>query len=244
MPDESIEMSKNKAYLLLERWEAALAAGEITEEDWYREMQAIFTPAYLAAETPWGQSGKLGDQAAWEYARSLIADAVDRSGTFLDVGCASGYLMECLARWTQEKGLEVEVYGLDIAPELADLARRRLPHWADRIYVGNAIDWPPRMRFDFVRTGLEYVPQRRQPDFVARLLRDVVAPGGRLFLGTYGEERDELLTAPSLEAQLAGWGFPISGRTERPNHRDPRLFYRVVWIDLPDPTRRYADSLP
>src|SRR5579871_391284 len=96
LPDESIEMSKNKAYLLLERWEAALAAGEITEEDWYREMQAIFTPAYLAAETPWGQSGKLGDQAAWEYARSLIADAVDRSGTFLDVGCASGYLMECL----------------------------------------------------------------------------------------------------------------------------------------------------
>jgi len=231
LSQEPIEISKNKAYPLVERLEAALAADEITEEDWYREMQAVITPAYLAAETPWGQSGKLGDEASWEYARSLIADAVDRNGTFLDVGCASGFLMECMARWTQEKGLAVEMFGLDIAPELAALARRRLPHWADRIYVGNAIDWQPPMRFDFVRTGLEYVPLRRQSDFVARLLRDVVAPGGRLIIGTYGEERDDTRVEPSVEEQLAHWGFPISGRTERPNRRDSRLVYRVLWID-------------
>ena len=231
MSQEPIEVSKNKAYPLLERLEAALAAGEITEEDWYRETQAVFTPAYLAADTPWGQSGKLGDEAAWEYARSLIADAVDRNGTFLDVGCASGYLMECMARWTQDKGLAVEMHGLDIAPDLADLARRRLPHRADRIYVGNAIDWQPPMRFDFVRTGLEYVPLRRQKDLVARLLRDVAAPGGRLIIGTYGEERDETRAEPSVEEQLARWNFSVSGRTERPNRRDPRLVYRVVWME-------------
>ena len=50
---------------------------------------------------------------------------------------------------------------LDIAPELADLARRRLPKWMDRIYVGNVLYWNPPKRFDFVRTGLEYVPERR-----------------------------------------------------------------------------------
>jgi hypothetical protein len=30
----------------------------------------------------------------------------------------------------------VEPYGVDISPALAELARRRLPRWADRIWTG------------------------------------------------------------------------------------------------------------
>ena len=41
---------------------------------------------------------------------------------------------------------------------------------------------PPRP-FTYVRTGLEYVPAGREPALVARLLRDVVEPGGRLIAG-------------------------------------------------------------
>jgi len=137
--EEWIKAAKNRAYALLERLEAALEAGEIDEESWYREVAAVITPAYLAGDNPRAQSGHSGDDAHWTQARSLIAEAVDRDGMFLDVGCASGYLMECLERWTRERGLAIAPYGLDIAPELADLARRRLPHWADRIFVGNAI---------------------------------------------------------------------------------------------------------
>jgi hypothetical protein len=59
------------------------------------------------------------------------------------VGCASGYLMETLVSWCHERGHTIEPYGLDISPELADLARCRLPHWAERIFTGNAIDWLP-----------------------------------------------------------------------------------------------------
>jgi SAM-dependent methyltransferase len=233
MSERPIEEAKNRAHGLLARYEAALEAGEIDEEGWYREVAAVITPAYLAADNPRSQSGQSGDEPHWERARGLIADAIDRSGTFLDIGCASGYLMECLERWSQQRGWPVEPYGLDIAPELADLARRRVPRWADRIFVGNAIDWQPPRRFDFVRTGLEYVPLRRQRDLVERLLRDVVAPGGRLIIGTYSEESDETRTAPSQEAMIAGWGFPIAGRSERPHYRDSRLVYRVVWIDSP-----------
>jgi hypothetical protein len=215
---EPIELAKNRGARLLERLEAALAAGEIDEAGWYREVAAAITPAYLAADTPWAQSGRSGDEATWTYARSLIADAINRPGTFLDIGCANGYLMECMAKWAP-----VEPYGLDISPELAELARRRLPAWADRIFVGNAIDWAPPMRFDYVRTGLEYVPRRRQRDLVARLLDEVVAR--RLIIGTYSEEAE-----PVCERELASWGFAIAGRSERP-HRDPRLGYRVVWVD-------------
>ncbi len=147
-------------------------------------------------------------------------------GTLLDVGCASGYLMECMKRWCADVGIACEPYGLDIAPELVELARARLPQWRDRIFVGNAIDWRPPRRFDVVRTGLEYVPARRRRDFVARLLDELVAEQGRLIIGVFNEERDDHAT----ERELAGWGFAIAGRSERA-HADDRLAYRIVWID-------------
>ena len=223
--ERPIELAKNGAAHLISDCEAALEAGEIDEAGWYRRIGAMITPAYLAADTPWGQSGRSGDAESWELARSLIADAA-RSGTFLDVGCANGYLMECMVRWCGVAGLVCEPYGLDIAPELADLARQRLPHWRDRIFTGNAIDWQPPRRFDVVRTGLEYVPQRRQRDLVERLLADVVADRGRLIIGVFNEERED----HAIERRLSEWGFAITGTSQR-LHADPRLAYRVVWID-------------
>jgi SAM-dependent methyltransferase len=233
METKPIQAAKNRAYVLLESAEAALASGEIDEEGWYRRVQGVITPAYLAGNNPRAQSGSSSDEAGWELARGLIADAIDRDGTFLDVGCASGYLMETLQRWAAERGYRIEPYGLDIAPELADLARRRLPHWAERIYVGNAISWEPPMRFDFVRTGLEYVPARRQRDLVERLLQKAVAPGGRLIIGTANEEKGPDRAEPWAEEKAAGWGFAVAGHSERPHRRDDRLLYRVFWIDLP-----------
>jgi hypothetical protein len=134
--------------------------------------------------------------------------------------------MECMVRWADERGFAVEPYGLDIAAELAGLARRRLPQWADRIFVGNAIEWIPPRRFDFVRTGLEYVPVRRQRDLVTRLLGEVVAPGGRLILGSRSEE----VGKPGVADLVSGWGFTVGGQSQRA-HRDSRLVYEVIWID-------------
>jgi hypothetical protein len=89
----------------------------------------------------------------------------------------------------------------------------------------------PPHRFDFVRTGLEYVPPPRQRDLIERLLRDVVAPGGRLIIGVYSEERDATRQGPTEEERVAAWGWPIAGRAERPHLADERLVYRVMWID-------------
>jgi hypothetical protein len=121
----------NQAYGLERRWSRALEAGEIDEAEWYRQIAAVITPAYLSGNNPRNQSGYGGDDERWRHARGLIADAIDRDGTFLDVGCASGYLMETLTQWAGEKGLTIEPYGLDIAPELAELARTRLPQWRE-----------------------------------------------------------------------------------------------------------------
>ena len=233
MRDESIEAARNRAYELIAPIDDALEAGEIDEAEWYRRVAAVITPAYLAEEDPRAQSGFSGDEAQWRHARGLIADAIGRDGTFLDVGYASGYLMECIQRWARESGRLIEPYGLDIAPELAELARSRLPHWADRIYAGNAIDWEPPMRFDFVRTGLKYVPKRRQRDLVERLLEHVVSPGGRLIVGSTKKTVPGIPDDPSWEELLMGWGFPIDGKSERPHATDRRFLYRVIWIDRP-----------
>lgn len=233
VPDTPIELAKNRAAPLLDRLNQALEAGAIDEAEWYRAIDAIVVPAYLAGANPRAQSGSDSTVEGWAYKRGLIAEAIDQNGAFLDVGCASGYLMETLVPWCAERGHRIEAYGLDIAPALAGLARRRLPHWAERVFIGNAIDWLPPRRFDFVRTGLEYVPPRRQRDLITHLLRDVVSPDGRLIIGVYNEEQDSTRSGPSEEARVAAWGFPIAGRAERPHLEDVRLVYRILWVDQP-----------
>jgi hypothetical protein len=57
---------------------------------------------------------------------------------------------------------------------------------------------------------------------------------GRLIIGTFNETKargEDPSEEPSTEQLIASWGVKISGRTERPHFRDPRLVYRVVWID-------------
>ena len=212
--------------------EDAYARGEIGREEWHARMAALVVPAYLAGENPRAQSGYTGTEDDWRLARGLVADAITRSGTFLDVGCASGLLMECVHAWCRERGLVVEPYGLDIAPELAELARTRLPHWAHRVYQGNVARWTPLVRFDFVRTGLEYVPRADRRALVARLLARFLRPDGRLLIGPYTEERDETREAPSLEEELRDWGYDVGGRVERPHRRDERVMRRLVYLDV------------
>ena len=219
---------RDRAGPLIAEIDEALERGEIDEAGWHARVADIIGPAYLGAATPQAQSGFSGDAAGWVHARGLIADAMYRDGTFLDVGCANGLLMETLVEWCAAKRIRIEPYGLDIVPELAALARTRLPQWADRIFVGNALTWSPPLRFDFVRAGLEYVPPRRRRDLVDHLLADVVAPRGRLILGVYADADP---TRPGLEEIVRGWGFTIAGHVARPHRTRVEEMQRVFWID-------------
>lgn len=55
-------------------------------------MAAIFDVAYPAGDNPRAQSGFGGNEARWEAGRRPIAEQIDRDGTFIDIGCANGYL--------------------------------------------------------------------------------------------------------------------------------------------------------
>jgi predicted pyridoxine 5'-phosphate oxidase superfamily flavin-nucleotide-binding protein/SAM-dependent methyltransferase len=169
----------------------------------------VYEAHYLASGTPYGESGKGGGAADWEAGRRPIVRAIDRDGTFLDIGCANGLLMESLVAWAEYR---VEPYGLDFAPRLVELARRRLPQWADRIFLGDARTWEPPRSFDFVRTELVYVEERERRGYVERLLRHFLEPGGRLIVCGYGgEEVAQPLRGWGHEPDVFEWRSPRSG---------------------------------
>lgn len=198
------------------------------EAVWYARVREVLERAYLAAPTVYGGSGSGGDGVRWRAKREVIVDGIDRDGTFLDIGCANGLLIESIVAWAAERGRRVEPYGLDLSERIAAEARRRLPHWADRIWSGNAISWQPPIGFDFVRTELEYVPPFRQREFVARLLRDVVAPGGRLLVCQYNPN-PPAPPNPPLGPVLEGWGFTVEGEASSGEYAAGRVV-TVAWL--------------
>jgi SAM-dependent methyltransferase len=189
---------------------------------------------YLAAADPRGGSGFRGDEARWERGRRVIVRAIDRDGTFLDVGCANGLLMESVSRWARQQRHAVEPFGLDASARLVELARTRLPAWADRFFVGDARRWAPPhgMRFDFVRTELEYAPLDERPALVRHLLLDVVAPDGRLIVCAYGKASAGVETVEPVSDPLRAWGHVLAGADDAHDANGVR-FTRVAWIDGP-----------
>jgi len=230
MEVDPIRFAKNHAYQFVEEQQRALDEGLISEEQWFDNSNRFFTAHYLAADNPRGQSGHSGDEAAYRYTRMMVLEAIHKSGTFLDVGCANGYLVESLQRWLEGSGLAVEFYGVDLSAELIELARRRLPHWHDRFHLGNALYWTPALRFDFVYLiGMELVPVGRQKELIDHLWDDYLAPGGRLILGPTTEERE----SRELEEKVCAWGYKPAGYCEKSHLTHARLSKKLLWFDKP-----------
>lgn len=174
-----------------------------------------------------GGSGFRGDADRWRRARRIIVEAIDHNGTFLDIGCANGLLMESIAAWACEEGHTIEPYGLELSPAIAELARRRLPAWQDRIFAGDVTTWRPLQRFDFVRTELVYVPDAARHQLVVRCLDYLIAPGGRLIICSYGSA-----TRPPelVGSQLRSWGFTVAGEAGVTDSNGV-LITRIAWVD-------------
>lgn len=99
---------------------------EQDEASYFADNLRLLEPAYLRATTPEGGSGFGREPEQWRARRSMVVEALHKDGTFLDVGCANGLLMESVRRWAAERGRVVEPHGVDFAPRLVALARRRL----------------------------------------------------------------------------------------------------------------------
>ena len=139
---------------------------------------------YLLRTDPLGQSGCISNEVRWRR-REFILKAINTDGDILDVGCANGYLLECLVSWGKERGLTLIPYGVDLGSGLIELAKERLPQFASNFYVANAWDWQTPRQFKYVYTLYDAVPKDYFGEYVERLLSRVVEPGGRLIVGGY-----------------------------------------------------------
>jgi SAM-dependent methyltransferase len=177
--------------------------------DWFDEIRLLLEQGYLAAETSWEQSGKSGSFEEWTRLRIPVSECIDASGTFLDIGCANGFLLECLLNWTRRKGIRIEPYGLDYSEKLAALARQRLKSFSKNIFVGNAWSWEPPMRFDYVRTEICYVPMNLAGAFVSRLLSRFLTENGKLLVAQYRSRRENL-AGNWIDDHLRALGFSVT----------------------------------
>ncbi len=222
MRDESTKKRINRAYEFDEEQQKLLDEGKITEEKWYQINKQFFTKNYLASDNPRGQSGHSGDEFHYFHSHSMLLEAVNKNGSFIDVGCANGYLLESLDKWIKSLGYyHIDFYGLDISEELIELAKSRLPQWNDKLFTGNAFTWVPTMKFDFVCVKeLNYVPRDKQRDFLKHLLDHYVVQGGRL------------IWKPDLENKLLSWGFEPTGYIEKSHHKYKDVPRKLLWWDM------------
>src|SRR5690606_16616909 len=164
---------------------------------------------YLAHDDPIRQSGFSGGVERWRAERGPIVEAIDGDGDLLDVGCANGYLLECLVTWAMElKAIRLEPHGLDLGPRLIELARRRFPARAANFHVGNAWTWRPPRRYRFVYSVWDCVPESHLGRYVERLLERAAAPGGRLIIGAYGS-RSRGVEPMDVVERLRALGFAV-----------------------------------
>jgi len=182
------------------------AGDEGRSRQWFSSLKEELESAYLRHNEPWKQSGFSGSEERWIACRKPVADCVDKSGSFLDIGCANGYLLECILKWTGERGLNIIPYGIDLSEKLVTLAWQRLPEYATNIVVGNGLYWKSPVRFDFVRTELGYVPENFQERYLKRIIDLYLSPRGKLLVAEYRSKcapADE----PWLDTKLWHWGF-------------------------------------
>jgi SAM-dependent methyltransferase len=189
---------------------------------------------YLAAPDAYGQSGFQGDGARWEALRRPVMKAVNRAGSFLDIGCANGLLLESALKWAAEDGHRIEAFGLDHSAALAELAKARLNVGSERVFVADAMAWEPPRRFDFARTELVYVPGARRLEYVRRLAGRFLESGGRLVVASYGS-RGGVPPAEPVGDWLRSNGFEVLGEAEGVDPWSRKILTRVAWVAAPPP---------
>ena len=166
--------------------------------------------AYLTEDDPIRQSGFGGGEERWKNERGLILEAVDGDGDLLDVGCANGYLLQCLVEWAKESGIRLTPYGVDLGTRLIELAKKRLPEYANHFWVANAWDWAPPRKFRYVYSLYDCVPEPFLLRYIEKLLQRFVEKSGTLVIGAYGSNSQNRPAFDVAKALEEG-GFSVAG---------------------------------
>jgi hypothetical protein len=198
-------------------------------ENWDRRTAELLEEAYLAAgDGPRGSGSTSASEGDWRAKRQHLAVPMDRSGTWLDVGCANGHLLTTLPQWAAERGVAIQPHGLELLPRVAQLARSLHPELAHRIWTGTVMTWEPITKFHYVTALDDAVPPDHLGALIERLRSLFVEPGGRVIISSYTNGGD---SPRSLFRHMQEAGHHPSGiiHIDRPN----RSALLTAWIDIP-----------
>ena len=132
--------------------------GDDTLPDKFIEMLDRIETSCVRESDPIRVSGFGGGPVRWRAEREALLDGVDGDGDILDVGCANGYLLECLMNWVEERALRLTPHGVDRSRALIELARRRLPGHSGNFHVGNSWTWCPPRQYQCIYALYDCVP--------------------------------------------------------------------------------------
>ncbi len=103
LPDEDLNSYEARLRDLHQR-------GRITADQYFATYARENSRLYLSQTEPRRQSGHSGDLYYWRHVRSMILEAVYYDGSFIDVGCANGHLIQSLSSWMKNTGVAVEFW--------------------------------------------------------------------------------------------------------------------------------------
>ncbi len=196
-------------------------------DTWERRAAELLEAAYVARGAgPRGSGSNSASEGDWRAKRQHLAVPMDRSGDWLDVGCANAHLLATLPGWAAERDLTIVPHGLELLPRVAELARSLHPELADRIWTGSVLRWSPPRSFRYVTALTDSAPPELLGHLIDRLLDRFVEPGGRLILSSYTSTGHE--PQPLVEDVTAA-GFSPDGviHIERPG----RFPLQTIWLD-------------
>ena len=175
---------------------------------------------------PVRQSGFGGGHERWRTERELVLDAVPDDGDFLDVGCANGYLLECLVQWGHERHVRLTPYGVDCGAHLIALAQQRLPQYAVALLGGECVgvDAPSYSSATSIACMIASL-RELLPAYIRRLVTRYVEQGGTLIMGAYGSYSKQE-AARDIATDIAAAGFRVAGSSSR----GALPVARVAWI--------------
>jgi SAM-dependent methyltransferase len=103
---------------------------------------------------------------------------LDQPLTFVDIGCGYGDLLRAVRRWARKRGRPMKLIGIDLSPQVVDIARDATDAVDGIDYQAvNIFDFKPEFPIDFVATSL--VTHHLSDEMIVRFLRWMEASAAR-----------------------------------------------------------------
>jgi len=167
------------------------------------------------------------DFKTWESRRKFISQAINKSGTILDIGCANGFLLKCLQKWSVYKLIP---YGIDNNEKRIEQAKDLFPLHSNNFIVTRMpnleIFFKMRFpaKFDFIYWNIwdpwNFENQKEIESF--KLAFKMVSSGGRLILGFYQSDKNK----EKRIRKIKKLGFKFSGMIKNYNNEEI-----IIWFD-------------